>query len=149
MLFHYSAVVILRCGCSTPGPSANGSGRRSSPQPACSPLFGGDLLTLATHLLIPGIQVKIEVYRQITELGLNGWDAFDPFAATFLARVGMLYLLILCLEPLQRHKPLHPPAAEDLRRGPRLVPAAGQRPRRRRTDARAALDRRDRPAPPR
>ena len=37
-------------------------------------------------------------------------------------------------------QPLHPPAAEDLRRGPRLVPAAGQRPRRRRTDARAALD---------
>lgn len=103
MLFHYSAIVILPLWLLNPRTFRKWLWAALIPAAGLLHFAGLDLLTLATHLPIPGIQVKIEVYRQITELGLNGWDAFDPFAATFLARVGMLYLLILCLEPLQRH----------------------------------------------
>ena len=103
LLFHYSAVVILPLWLLNPRTFRKWFWAALIPAAGLLHFAGLDLLALATHLPIPGIQVKIEVYRQITELGLNGWDAFDPFAATFLARVGMLYLLILCLEPLQRH----------------------------------------------
>lgn len=101
-IFHYSAIIIFFLWFLTPDRFEKRFWLLIIPVAYLLFFAGINIVTLGLYLPIPGVQTKLEGYQRITELGLNGWDAFDPFALTYLVKIMILIFIILNINNMQR-----------------------------------------------
>lgn len=102
-LFHYSAIIIFFLWFLSPKFFKKGIWLSIIPIAYILYFIGFDIISLLTYIPIPGVQTKLIGYQRITELGLNGWDTFDPFAITYLVKIFVLYFIVLNINKIQQH----------------------------------------------
>ena len=101
-VFHYSAIIIFPLWFLSPKTFKKKFWLLIIPVAYVLYFVGINIITLCSYIPIPGVQTKLVGYQRITELGLNGWDAFDAFALTYLVKVMMLYCIILNIDVMQQ-----------------------------------------------
>ncbi len=102
-LFHYSAIIIFPLWFLPTKGFKKGFWLSLIPIAYILYFIHLDVISITSHIPISGVQTKLAAYQRITEFGLRGWVAFNPFNVTYLPKIFISYFIALNINKLQNH----------------------------------------------